>query len=440
MSRFLDDGQVLTYQALLGRETLKAAVNETLETVRGSHDGVPPFDVLRDRVVLRLVKAQFAGLVAVINATGILLHTNLGRAPLPPSALQAMREAGAGYSNLEYDLLEGKRGSRYSRASGLLAELTGAQDALVVNNCAAAVLLIVDTYARDREVVSSRGELVEIGGGFRVPDVLERAGARLIEVGTTNKTYLHDYERALSPRTALLLRTHSSNYRVQGFTHAVDPKELGALGRRAGVPVVEDLGSGALVDLAQFGLPHERTVQEAISDGADLVAFSGDKLLGGPQAGVIVGTRAALARLRTNPLLRALRADKITFAALAATLRCYLDPQLRRTIPLYGMLEQTPDDLRARALRYTAQLPGAQIEASTAYAGGGTLPHAAIESIAVAPRFTASASLASAALRAPRSGKPIVARVHEDRLLVDLRTVAPDQDAAVIESLTLLNA
>jgi L-seryl-tRNA(Ser) seleniumtransferase len=372
-------------------------------------------------------------LVPVINGTGILLHTNLGRAPLAASALDAMSAIGAGYSNLEYDLAEGRRGSRYARATSLLQTVTGAQDALVVNNCAAAVLLILDTFAKNREVVVSRNQLIEIGGGFRLPDVLERSGARLVEVGATNKVYLKDYERALTPDTALLLRSHPSNYRISGFTHDVEGAELVELGKRTGIPVVEDLGSGALVDLAEYRLPHERTVQEAVAEGIDLIAFSGDKMLGGPQAGIIVGRSVLVARLRNNPLLRALRIDKITLAALAQTLRLYLSPESRKEIPFFAMLGASLDELRARAQRYVHELRAGTIVESTAYVGGGSLPESALPSIAVA--FTPSAG-ADAAARALRyASTPIVGRIDEGRLLLDLRTILASQDERVISAL-----
>jgi L-seryl-tRNA(Ser) seleniumtransferase len=372
-------------------------------------------------------------LVPVINGTGILLHTNLGRAPLAASALDAMSTIGAGYSNLEYDLAEGRRGSRYARATSLLQTVTGAQDALVVNNCAAAVLLILDTFAKNREVVVSRNQLIEIGGGFRLPDVLERSGARLVEVGATNKVYLKDYERALTPDTALLLRSHPSNYRISGFTHDVEGAELVELGKRTGIPVVEDLGSGALVDLAEYRLPHERTVQEAVAEGIDLIAFSGDKMLGGPQAGIIVGRSVLVARLRNNPLLRALRIDKITLAALAQTLRLYLSPESRKEIPFFAMLGASLDELRARAQRYVHELRAGTIVESTAYVGGGSLPESALPSIAVA--FTPSAGADAAARVLRYASTPIVGRIDEGRLLLDLRTILASQDERVISAL-----
>ena len=435
MNRLLDDPQISGCTSSAGREAVKTAVRETLEAARRASSGVPPFDVLRDTVVLRLAAETRRGLLPAINATGVLLHTNLGRAPLARAALDAMRAAGSGYTNLEFDLDAGTRGSRYERASGILKAVTGAQDSLVVNNCAAAMLLIVDTFAKDREVIASRGELVEIGGGFRIPDVLARGGATLVEAGTTNKTSLDDYRRALSANTALLLRTHASNYRVSGFTASAQARELGALARSAGIPLVEDLGSGALVDLAAYGLPHERTVQEALADGAGLVAFSGDKILGGPQAGIIVGSAPLVARLRNNALLRALRVDKLTLAALVETLRCYTSSERLREIPFFAMLSASQQELRARARHYVHAIAGAEAVESTAYAGGGALPEAAIASIAVVLPGTDAARTA-AALRA--SAVPIVARTERDRVLLDLRTIFPEQDGTVIGALERL--
>ncbi len=376
------------------------------------------------------------GLVRTINATGVLLHTNLGRAPLAREALDAMVEASSGYSNLEFDIASGERGSRYDRLGTLLVAATGAEASLVVNNCAAAMLLILDTFARGREVVVARNALIEIGGGFRLPDVLARSGATLVEVGATNKVYVADFERAFTARTGLLLRAHPSNYRITGFVANPAPAELVALARRAGVPVVEDLGTGALVDLRAYGLPHERTAREAIADGVDLVAFSGDKLLGGPQAGIIVGRTAAVARLRTNPLLRALRVDKATLAALAATLRLHQDASTRKHIPFYRMLAATPAELRERA---AAMCPaGAAVLDTTAFAGGGTLPLDPIPSagLAFAPRAGVTRALAALRGFVP----PIVARIENDRAIVDLRTVAADDDRIVASAVATVLA
>lgn len=442
--RFLSEPRISAYEALLGKEHVKGRIAQVLDQARldfarrGSipHHDNGVFDALCAQVLQKLERSAFDMLVPVINGTGILLHTNLGRAPLAAAALDAMAQAGAGYSNLEYDLIEGGRGSRYARTTSLLQSATGAEDALVVNNCAAAVLLILDTFAKNRDVVVSRNQLIEIGGGFRLPDVLERSGARLVEVGATNKVYLKDYERALTPDTALLLRSHPSNYRITGFTHDVDGRDLAGLGKRTGVPVVEDLGSGALIDLAEYGLPHERTVQEAVADGIDLIAFSGDKMLGGPQAGIIVGTSVLIARLRGNPLLRALRVDKITLAALAQTLRLYLSPELRTEIPFLAMLGASLDDLRARAKRYADAVRGCRVIDASAYVGGGSLPESAMPSIAVAIAPQAGADAAAQALR--RAPTPIIGRIDEGRFLLDLRTISPADDDRVITALQQL--
>ncbi|HEV3153784.1 MAG TPA: L-seryl-tRNA(Sec) selenium transferase [Candidatus Baltobacteraceae bacterium] len=441
--RFLSDPRIAAFETLLGRERVKRAVTQVLDEVRRSAssgsaalahaegDGAQP--EIADAVLRRLQNERYESLVRVINATGVLLHTNLGRAPIAPAALEALRDVSRGYSNIEFDLLEGRRGSRYARVTALLQGITGAEDALVVNNCAAAVLLILDTFAKGRQVVVARSELIEVGGGFRLPDVLQRSGATLVEVGTANKTYVEEYERALTPSTALLLRTHPSNFRITGFTHEVEPRELAALGRRAGIPVVEDLGSGALVDLAEYGLPHERTVQDALSDGIDIVAFSGDKVLGGPQAGVIVGRSPLVSRLRSNPLLRALRVDKITLAALAETLRMYATPHRRAEIPFFAMLGASIETLQERARWYVSQIPDAAIVESTAYAGGGTLPQSELPSVALALRPRSGAQRLAAALR--ESPVPVIGRVEENRVLLDLRTILPGEDGEVLAAL-----
>ncbi len=418
---------------------MKAQVVASLDELRPAFlagDAAATGERVLARATERLSAAAARGLVRAINGTGVLLHTNLGRAPLAREALEAIAEVSRDYSNLEFDLAAGERGSRYDRLGSLLADATGAEASLVVNNCAAAMLLILDTFARHREVVVARNALIEIGGGFRLPDVLARSGAMLVEVGATNKVYAADFARAFTANTGLLLRAHPSNYRITGFVADPDPAELVAIARSAGVPVVEDLGTGALVDLRAYGLPHERTAREAIADGVDLVAFSGDKLLGGPQAGIIVGRTAAIARLRANPLLRALRVDKATLAALAATLRLHLDPALRERIPFYRMLAATPAQLRARAA--ALGIAGASVIDTTAFAGGGTLPLDPIPSagIAFSPPIGATAGLAT--LRA--GDPPLIARIEDDRAIVDLRTVAPADDPVVAASVTTVLA
>ncbi|MBV8150677.1 MAG: L-seryl-tRNA(Sec) selenium transferase [Candidatus Eremiobacteraeota bacterium] len=431
------DPLLARYADAIGARAVKRAIEQHLDAARALavREEIPAaYDAIRDAVARTLATRAAAGLTDVLNGTGTVLHTNLGRAPLAVEALEESTRIAGGYSNLEYDLEAGTRGSRYARLGDLIRETTGAEDALVVNNCAAAMLLILDTFAREREVVVARNQLIEIGGGFRLPDVLQRSGARLVEVGTTNRVRLADYRRALGPNTALILRTHASNFRIEGFVEDVPAPELSALSRQTGVPLVEDLGSGALVDLARFGLAHERTVSEAVADGASLVAFSGDKLLGGPQAGIIVGKTAPIARLRTNPLLRALRVDKATLAALGATLRLSLSDEGILRIPIFRMLAATRAEIRRRAeaLLPSLQRIDASLSASVidveAYAGGGSLPGATIASAALALALTARDPDAFA--RRLRLGKPaLVGRTEGQRFLIDLRTIPPERDA-----------
>jgi L-seryl-tRNA(Ser) seleniumtransferase len=429
--RLLEDPALAQYEATLSRETTKRVIEQILDRAR-AYEKTPTHESILAAVIARLDDVAAADLTPVINATGIIAHTNLGRVPLAHEALEAVERLARGYSNLEYDLAAGTRGSRYDHVTRLIGEITGAPGALVVNNGAAAVLLVLDAFAKGREVIVARSQLVEIGGGFRLPDVLERSGAVLREVGTTNRVYLRDYEAALSARTALLLRTHPSNYRIEGFASDVGGAELVELGRRAGVAVVEDLGNGAVVDLAEYGLPHERTVADCLADGIDLVTFSGDKLLGGPQCGVIIGNTPSIARLRTNPLLRAFRVGKMTLAALAATLRLHRDRQSRARIPLYRMLGTTLGELRARAAAYVAAIPGASVVESEAFAGAGALPQTRIASLAVALAPERPDTLAA---RLRRESPAIVARIADGKLLFDLRTIAPEDDDTVIATL-----
>ncbi|MDI3280740.1 MAG: L-seryl-tRNA(Sec) selenium transferase [Bacillota bacterium] len=417
-----------------------------------SEGGAAALRVLEDGAALsaELVRRLTArNLRRVINATGVVLHTNLGRAPLPREALAALEEVGLYYSNLEYDLEAGGRGSRHAHVEQLLCRLTGAEAALVVNNNAAAVLLCLDTLARGREVIVSRGELVEIGGSFRIPEVMARTGARLVEVGTTNKTYPRDYEEAITGETALLLKVHPSNFRVVGFTREVAREELVEIGHRHGLPVMEDLGSGVLVDLAPFGLPPEPTVQKSVAAGLDLVTFSGDKLLGGPQAGIIVGRADLVSRLARNPLARALRIDKLTLAALEATLRLYLTPELAlQRIPTLALLAEPEDKVRARAeeLARLLRAGGAEglaeveVVADPSEAGGGALPtaHLAGWAVALSPR---KERVEEVERRLRAGSPPVVARIQQDRLFLHLRTVRAEElvplQGAVLRALSL---
>jgi len=395
------------------------------EAAHVSHEGL--LADLRRRLAGRM-EVNFR---TVINATGVVLHTNLGRALLPKAAMEQVGRVGASYANLEFDLTTGRRGSRYDLVEGLLCELTGAEAALVVNNNAAAVLLSLDSLASGAEVIVSRGQLVEIGGSFRIPEVMEKSGARLVEVGATNRTHLRDYEGAISEHTALLLKVHTSNYRMIGFTSEVPLAEMVALGRQRGVPVMEDLGSGSLVDLTHCGLRKEPTVQETVATGVDVVTFSGDKLLGGPQAGLIVGRQGMIARIKRNPLNRALRIDKFTLAALEAVLRLYGDErQARQAIPTLVMLGASRREVGMKVLRLKrllgASLAGqCRIEAvdTESRVGGGALPEQGLPSRALALRpLGLSLNALEEGLR--RLPLPILGRLEHEALLLDLRTVA----------------
>jgi len=371
----------------------------------------------------------------VINATGIVLHTNLGRAVLAPEALAAINETAQGYCNLELDLDSGKRSSRYEHVSALLRHLCEAEDALIVNNNAAAVLLVLDTLARGREAVVSRGQLVEIGGSFRVPEIMERSGVRLREVGTTNKTRLSDYEQALNEHTALLMLVHTSNFKICGFTESVALADLAELGAKHQIPVLDDLGSGCLYPLDLLGIGEEPVVPRLLQNGADIVTFSGDKLLGGPQAGIIVGKAEYIARMKKNPLTRALRVDKFTLAAMEATLRIYKEGRAGRDIPTVAMIIADQDRLRAKAERLAgllAEAPAAGacydvcVEESLTEAGGGSLPAVALASfvVKVTPKHLGSALL----LARLRQGSPAaVGYIREDVALFDTRTVAEQE-------------
>ena len=434
IQRLLEAEAARTLEDLYGRASTVAALREALDAARESIAAggpAPDAAALLREAGSALQAAAAPVLRRAINATGIVLHTNLGRAPLPRAALEAMAEIGAGYSNLEYDLEAGARGRRTQGVEPLLCALTGAEAALAVNNAAAAVLLSLSALAgggpEPGEVVVSRGELVEIGGGFRVPEVIAQGGARLVEVGTTNKTRLADYRAAITARTRVLLKVHASNYRVVGFTEETPVAELAGLARERGLLVMHDLGSGALLDLAELGRPREPTVREALAAGADVVAFSGDKLMGGPQAGLIVGKATALAPLRRHPLLRAVRLDKTTLAALEATLRLYREGRARDEVPVMRMLAQTPEAIEARAGRLFDALDGAgeaRIEPVQGFSGGGSLPGEAMESRAV----TLAAPHLDALAGRLRGGRPaVVGRVAGGRLALDMLAVADEE-------------
>ena len=371
----------------------------------------------------------------VINATGVVIHTNLGRAPLSEEAAAVALEAGAGYSDLEIDLETGERGGRDATLKSLVSRLTGAESALAVNNNAEALHLLLSVLARDRDVIVSRGEAVEIGGGVRVPEIMRASGARLVEVGTTNRTYLSDYRNAINENTALLLKVHSSNFKVIGFTNAPETRELAALGREMDIPVIHDVGSGCLVDTRDFGLSEEPRPQDSIAAGIDLVAFSGDKLLGGPQAGIIAGRQDLVARLARHPLARAGRIDKMTMAALTATLLHYLKEEHLEKVPVWRMISMPQETIRRRAEAWRSRIERETTVAETrSTIGGGSLPGDTLPSWALQVRPPNGVAIDSLARTLRTNPTPIIARIENDALLLDPRTVLPEQEAALIDA------
>ncbi len=407
------------------------AVRDTLEHAR-AHDGAAPAEGCRAAVHARVQRLAAPSLVPVINATGVVLHTNLGRAPLARAAIAALARIGAGYANLEYDLARGARGSRHELCRDLLVELTGAEDALVVNNAAGALLVALSALARDGEAVVSRGELVEIGGAFRIPDIMARSGAKLVEVGSTNRTHLKDYEGAVTERTRLLLKVHRSNFQVTGFTAEVSAQDIAGVARARGAASLYDLGSGLLIDLSSRGLAGEPTVAEALASSVDAVAFSGDKLLGGPQAGILLGRRDAIAACRQDPLARAVRSDKFTLAALEATLALYRDPERARAeIPVLRMLTEDVTQIRQRAeALHQGVGKEAEVVEGESEVGGGSFPGAKLKTwlLAIHPQNLAPNTLAE---RLRGGNPPVIARIADDRVVLDPRTIFPDELEAV---------
>lgn len=419
------------------RSIVVAAIRETVQAARaGSRDTADESD-WNAAIDLRLALASRPSLRPVYNATGVILHTNLGRAPLAASAIAAIVETAAGFTNLEYDLGEGRRGSRYVHCVSLLTELTGAEDAIVVNNCASALVLSLSALARGRETIVSRGELVEIGGSFRVPDIMQRSGALLVEVGTTNRTHLDDYVRAITPRTGAIAKIHRSNFTLSGFVAETDVRSLAPVGREHDLPVIHDLGSGLLVDLGEYGLSGEPTARSALAAGATLVLMSGDKLLGGPQAGIIVGSRDAIARLRKDPFARAMRVDKMTIAALGATLGLYREPaRALREIPALAMITASHAEIRARCQRLAGLLADAGVAASVvdseATVGAGAFPASVIRSAAIA--IDGDAQSIELSLRT--GDIPVIVRIAGDRVMLDMRSVPAGDDAAFTRAVT----
>jgi L-seryl-tRNA(Ser) seleniumtransferase len=444
IDRLLERPQVALWTPRFGRapslEALRAAVEAARAKVLAGA-ACPSEPEIVAAAEAQLERTERPTLRRVINATGVVIHTNLGRAPLSDAAIAAMEAVARGYSNLEFDLEAGERGSRYDHCARLLATLCGAEDALVVNNNAAAVMLALSALARGREVVISRGQLVEIGGGFRIPDVMRESGASLVEVGTTNRTYARDYEAALGERTAALMVVHRSNFTLSGFTCDPELCELAALAHARSVPLLDDLGSGTLLDTAAFALGHEPMVQERVRAGADLVCFSGDKLLGGPQAGYLVGKREIIARLKKFPMLRALRVDKVTLAGIEATLRHYRRGDAAEQIPVWRALAQTCEALDARARGWVRALAlpegRAQVVDARSAVGGGSLPGMSLPTRALALALAAPEA-AARELRA--QDPPVVGRIEQGLLLLDPRTVRPDEDGALVEAVRRLGA
>ena len=436
VDRLLREPAIAALEAQAPRGVLVAAVREALESARRNRAGLP--DDWAVEVRERLIARTLTSLRPVLNATGVVLHTNLGRAPLAPAAVRAMVHVADGYSALEFDLATGTRGHRAVHCRRLLAELTGAEDGLVVNNAAGALVLALNAVAPGGRVLISRGELIEIGGSFRIPDILTRSGAILVEVGTTNRTHLDDYRHALDG-TAAILTVHRSNFEQRGFVAPPPLAELARLAREAAIPYVHDVGSGLLADLSPWGLAGEPRVQEALAAGADLVLFSGDKLLGGPQAGCLVGTNAVVAACRANPLARALRADKLTLTALEATLALYRDPASAiREVPVLRMLTLTGPELAARAARLAALLPPALSPTTTPGAsavGGGAFPGAVLPTTLVVldPGGLGASGLA---VRLRLGEPPVITRVEQDRVLLDPRTLPPARFEEVATALT----
>jgi L-seryl-tRNA(Ser) seleniumtransferase len=417
------------------RSIVVDAVRSAIDEARSSQLEPESIDWVA-RVAQHLRSATTRSLRPVINATGVVLHTNLGRAPLADAAIDAVRDAASGFSNLEYDLTTGKRGSRYVHCVDLLRELTGAEDAIVVNNCASALVLSLSALARNREVIVSRGELVEIGGSFRVPDIMERSGATLVEVGTTNRTHIEDYRRAISSKTGAITKVHRSNFALSGFVADVDVRSLAPIAAEHDIPIVHDLGSGLLIDLSEFGLSGEPTARDALNAGASVVLMSGDKMLGGPQAGIVVGKRDALARLRRDPFARAMRVDKMTIAALTATLELYRDRETAlREIPALAMLAAPAEEVRQRCVSAILALRARGLDVdvmwSEASVGAGAFPAQTLPSFAV--RINGKATEIEEKLRT--ADLPVIGRIADGALLLDLKSVPPAHDARLIQSI-----
>ncbi len=443
VQQFIKDGD-------LSKQWVTLCCQESVDAMRTAilEGKVEPNENVLD-TVLQTLQEQIAALIdspltPLINGTGVILHTNLGRAKLSQPAIQALHAVASHYSSLEFDLRSGQRGSRHDIVEGLICRLTGAEAALVCNNNAAAVFLVLKELAQNQEVIVSRGELVEIGGSFRIFEIMKESGARLVEVGTTNKTHLYDYERAISAETGLILKVHTSNFVIKGFTAAVPGDELVDLAHAHQIPVFEDLGSGVLFDLRPYGIGNEPTVQEVLGEGVDLVSFSGDKLLGGPQAGIIAGKKKYVDRLKKNQLMRSLRVDKFTLAALHATLKAYLNPEKAvREIPTLRMILQPEEDIKRKAETFINELGAAECSCrlirTEAEVGGGTLPEVTLPSwgVEIEPHHENAADFSRRLRRAPF---PVIGRIQQDRYLLDFRTIAEDEMPLLIKRIKNLTS
>ena len=428
----LQTHQAAVLVATFGRPLTLAAIRTTLDQLRKKlvdGDSLPDRNGILDQVQIELESWLEPTLIPVINATGVILHTNLGRAPLSQAAIDAISHLATGYSTLEYDISRGARGSRAVHAEALLTRLTGAEAALVVNNNAAAVLLTLSALAKGKRVIISRSQLVEIGGGFRVPDVMKQSGAKLFEIGTTNKVHMHDYKQALLEPAALVMRAHQSNFKLVGFTSEPELYELAAAAHQANVPLMDDLGSGSLLDTAKYGLAHEPTVQELMSAGADIICFSGDKLLGGPQAGIIIGRKELLRKIARHPLARAVRADKLCLAALAATLLYYLKDEAEREIPIWQMISKTPEQIKARTEYWRKNVGCGTITEGRSTVGGGSLPEETMPTFLLAIEVPQPNKFLT---KLRTMSPPVIARIEEDRVVLDPRTVMAEQEGALL--------
>ncbi len=439
VERVLGAEPLKAFASEYGHDLVVVVVRESIQQARAralNGGTAPTLDEIACQAAERLGRMGRIQPTPVINATGVVIHTNLGRAPLSRNAVAAMDAAASGYSNLEIDLESGRRGSRQGHLQQLLNHLTGAEASLLVNNNAAAVLLGLSAVAAGKEVIVSRGEAVEIGGGFRIPDVLEQSGAKLVEVGTTNRTYARDFEAAITENTGAMLMVHASNFKVVGFTHAPKVSELVELGRRHGVPVLHDVGSGCLLDTRDFGLAYEPRPQDSIRAGADLVLFSGDKLLGGPQGGIVVGSAALVGHLAKHPLARAFRIDKMSLVATTATLLHYVKEEALRAIPVWRMISASGEEIEKRATGWAESIgAGATVHPSRSTIGGGSLPAETLDSWAVSiPCEGVSGGATALAARLRSQPTPVVARIENEQVLLDPRTVLPEQDNQLLDA------